>query len=100
MRKTSIPYEGYKNIKIKDTITNETFMNINENKYEKQILVTISQNNDRNEVLNTICYCIKDDYYTLLMSEHPNFAPNKPRNEYREDDIWYIIDLIRNESVT
>lgn len=33
--------------------------------------------------------------YTELMSANPSWAPTKPANVFRKDDLWHIIDIIR-----
>lgn len=33
--------------------------------------------------------------YDLLMSANPDFAPKKPANLYRIEDLWHFVDLIR-----
>ncbi|MEF2243968.1 hypothetical protein V1L65_03380 [Paenibacillus sp. IITD108] len=50
---------------------------------------------EQDEVIRSEQVAISGTMYELLMSENPSFAPNKPQNEYREVDIWYIVDLIR-----
>ncbi|MBZ9536274.1 hypothetical protein KGR20_19040 [Cytobacillus oceanisediminis] len=42
-------------------------------------------------------YTISGEYFDLLMSESPDFAPGKPLNDYRENDLWYVITLMRNK---
>ncbi len=41
-------------------------------------------------------YEIKGDNFAELMSASPSWAPNKPSNTYRNDDLWIFIDRIRN----
>lgn len=69
---------------------------INENKSLEEIEVMVKYKDISGNVIGNDRYYIKEDNYTLIMSQSPNFAPNKPINEYREIDLWYIIDLIRN----
>lgn len=33
--------------------------------------------------------------YCELISERPAWAPNKPAGEFRKDDLWHFVDLIR-----
>jgi hypothetical protein len=77
--------------------TTEDFSEINESKLNKKISVTILFMNEANEVLQTEIIEIIDEKYELLMSESPDFAIGKPFNEYREEDLWHIVDLIRSE---
>ncbi|WP_331697658.1 hypothetical protein [Paenibacillus sp. IITD108] len=61
----------------------------------KTIEVLIHLKDEQDEVIRSEQVAISGTMYELLMSENPSFAPNKPQNEYREVDIWYIVDLIR-----
>lgn len=81
------------------SVNNEEIININENKTLKMITVTINYLADSTSVKQENII-ISGDNYDSLMSENPSFAPGKPENEYREADLWYIIDLIRNEITT
>jgi len=36
-------------------------------------------------------YLIAGSYFTLLMSAAPSWAIGKPANDYRKEDIWWII---------
>ena len=82
---------------VEKTATNEAFVTIFEDKENRQIAVTVSQDDAEGNSLNKKNYFIKEEKYDLLMSANPDFAPNKLENEYREEDIWYVIDLIRME---
>lgn len=89
-----------KEIVITSTIVNnvrivkEMLIVITEDKVNGSISVDVGLYSENNELEKIENYVIKGAYYDLLMSESPNFAPNKPLNEYREEDLWYIIDLI------
>lgn len=75
-------------------IKNEEFVSIYENKSLAEIVVSINQFNSNGEISAVKELKINGDNYTMLMSEKPEFAPNKPANEYREEDLWYVVDLI------
>lgn len=77
-------------------IINEELAFIAENKEHRQITVKVSLLDNRGEIRGAEDYEVSGDYYSLLMSANPEFAPNKLANEYRESDIWYIIDLINS----
>jgi hypothetical protein len=80
-----------------ETATQEVFSKINEDKDLKSVWVEVSYCKDDETALSRDTYNIYGENYDLLMSQSPSFAPNKPLNEYREVDLWYIIDKIRNE---
>ena len=97
MRAVSIEAEYMKPQLIEGLITNEEVLTEIKNRTLKYIEVEIAQyDSDLYEVAKQR-YTIDGDKYELLMSESPDFAPGKPKNDYREDDLFYIIDLIREE---
>lgn len=65
-----------------------------ENKDNKYVSVVVNYLDENNIVIGEKRFDITGDHYDLLMSESPDFAPGKPLNEYREVDLFYIIDLI------
>lgn len=90
-------------INIKETVTvskiveQESIIKISENKLKRTIDVTLHVKCEGDYEFDD-SYLIDGEYYNMLMSESPTFARNKPANEYREQDLLYIIDLIRNSS--
>ncbi|GMG71829.1 hypothetical protein ICR95_20955 [Priestia megaterium] len=78
------------------TATEESFSLIIENKESKFVNVEVVFKTSDGEILDRQAYQINDEKYDLLMADCPDFSPNKPSNEYREADLWYMIDLIRN----
>jgi len=79
------------------TATSEEFSTILENKSNQYIAVTVNQKDLNNRVLLSYKYTIDGDKYAQIMSANPPFAPEKPANEYRESDLWHMVDLIRTE---
>jgi hypothetical protein len=77
-------------------VVSEEFITINENKQSEIIQVFISVKSADGTVVKEEGYQIFGDEYKSLMSESPSFAPGKPANEYREVDLWHIIDSIRS----
>lgn len=75
---------------------NESINYISENKTDKVISLEVVYKRDE-EIVSSEFYQINDNMYDLLMSESPPFAVGKPKNEYREIDLWHIIDLLRGE---
>lgn len=97
MRIVTIPVTYVKPVPINGVITKEEFEEIFENKVYKTIIVSIKQYDSDDYLVRNIKQTIDGDKYDLLMSESPEFAEGKPENEYREVDLWHIIDLIREE---
>lgn len=79
--------------------TKEEIIRINEDKIVKEIIVSVNFK-DNNELISNETIKIDNEMYDLLMSESPDFAQGKPLNEYRESDLFYVIDLIRADSST
>lgn len=43
-------------------------------------------------------YQIQGDDFAELMSAGPSWAPNKPANTYRNEDLWVFVDRFRSQS--
>lgn len=54
---------------------------------------------DNNEVDSQELKIIGENY-DLLMSESPDFAQGKPENDFRECDLFYVIDKVRSEQTS
>jgi hypothetical protein len=78
-----------------ETITSEELSVINEDKSTKIITAIIKQYNANSCQINEVVTIVSGNNYDLLMSANPSWAAGKPANEYRETDLWYIIDLVR-----
>lgn len=85
-----------KMIIVSELIKSETIVSIFENKKAETVEVVVDCYNEKNEFIKDEQYLIKGEKYDLLMSANPDFAPNKLENEYREADLWHIIELIRS----
>nr|WP_156736281.1 hypothetical protein [Mycobacterium sp. E3298] len=81
---------------VETTITaeHEEITAILEDKTVRKVSVMILYTRGDGSEIETKTYDIVGGNYGLLMSESPDFAPGKPLNEYREDDLWYIIGLM------
>jgi hypothetical protein len=70
----------------------ERIANIYEDKLSKNITVTVQSLDIEGAVVKEEQKHIVADAYNMLMAANPDFAPGKPANEYRESDIFYILD--------
>lgn len=86
--------EQYQLTEVQLPVSTEEFIEIRENKLSRQIDVLIAYKDDDGDIIKQEQKTINGTFYELLMSEYPNFALNKPLNEYREQDLWYVIDLM------
>jgi hypothetical protein len=82
-------------VEVNKLATTEELVSIMETKLNRLVQVRVHIKDGHGEVIQNEAFDISDENYDLLMSESPSFAPGKPLNEYREQDIWHVIDLIR-----
>ncbi len=75
--------------------TSEAIVNIIEEKKNRIVYVVTEYLEHNGNVIGEESTIITESDYDLLMQESPEYAPQKPFNEYRESDLWHIIDLIR-----
>lgn len=75
-------------------VATERIIEINENKINNRIIVTYGFYDEQGAMIEQKSCIIQDSLYELIMSDSPDFAPGKPENEYRESDLWYIIDML------
>jgi len=66
-----------------------------EDKQNKSIQVVIVYRDTTGKQIGDEMIMLEGEEYGLLMSANPDFAPEKPKNEYREADLWYVLDTIR-----
>ncbi|SDW21872.1 hypothetical protein [Paenibacillus sp. PDC88] len=86
-----------KSVQSNVVVSYETLEEIYESKPSSRIDVRIGYYSENGELLRTQSITISGDNYMLLMSESPKFAPGKPANEYREADLWHVVDNILEE---
>lgn len=84
--------------KITEIATNEDFGAWHVYPNQKKVIVEDHLYNSAGDLIKVSDITIDGGNYDLLMSENPSFAPNKPADEFRQSDIKYIIDQIRNAS--
>lgn len=76
------------------TTTNEEIVSIHESKDSQQISIKINYLDSNNVSIGEDYVYVGGNDYTLLMSANPTFAIQKPANEYREIDLWFMLDYI------
>lgn len=85
-------------VEVEEMVFSEEFTAITDMKNVRTVRARSEYKNSSGEVIGTEEYEISGTWYDLLMSESPEFAPGKPANEYRETDLWHIIELIHTEN--
>ena len=100
MRDTNKVIIKYEQQSTEIVATKEELIYIGENKELGIVECTIHYKDVDGNVIGNEFVEITGEKYGLLMSASPSFAPSKPENEYREEDLWYIIDLIRTENAS
>ncbi|MNV56191.1 hypothetical protein D3C71_1484630 [compost metagenome] len=96
MRTTNKVFDVTETKTVSRAASYEQIQRIVEDKWNKIITVETAYFDAENNLLSADNVVISGENYTLLMSANPTFAPAKPANEYREVDLWYIVDLIRS----
>jgi len=71
--------------------THEQITKIKEDKDMRTVEVEVCYY-QADEFVKKVSFLIDGENYAYLMSEGPDFAPDKPVNEYREIDLWHILD--------
>ncbi len=79
------------------TITTERMLFISEDKTAMQIVATYGLYDSKDTLIEQRSCVIQGDHYSLIMSKSPSFAPGKPENEYRETDLWHVIDMVKKD---
>lgn len=95
MRVINKEVDVVKEMKVKEVATQEEIYLTSENKEIQRVEVSIALKNNEGTIIKTEFYEVQGHYYEMLYSDSPAFPPEKPRGNYREIDLWYVIDLIR-----
>lgn len=99
MRSTNYELTYKKEIEVTNQIVTEKLSSITENKDNKTIEIIINGYDELGYIAKTEYIDIIGYNYDLIMSDKPSFAPSKPANEYREEDLWYMVDKIKSEMI-
>uniref|UniRef100_A0AAU8BCM5 Uncharacterized protein n=1 Tax=Bacillus phage Adastra TaxID=3143958 RepID=A0AAU8BCM5_9CAUD len=95
MRETKKDVYIPKTITEKVTAVNEKINNIVDNRDRNSVDVSVSYLDVDNKVLSRESYSIFNENFDFLMSQHSVFEAGKPKDAYRESDLWYVIDILR-----
>lgn len=95
MRETKKDVYIPKTITEKVTAVNEKINNIVDNRDRNSVDVSVSYLDVDNKVLSRESYSIFNENFDFLMSQHSVFGEGKPKDAYRESDLWYVIDILR-----
>jgi hypothetical protein len=96
LRKVDYIQEVTKQVAVNLKVAEERIAVKTENHLQKAIEVTIHCIGEDGGLVAAEVVSIRSEMYDLLMSESPAFAPGKPANNYRDNDLWYVIDLVRD----
>lgn len=99
MRLSTKTIKQAKVVQVEESAYSEEFTSIIEMKNAKTIRAVSDYKNASGKVIGSEEYEISGEWYELLMSESPKFAPGKPVNEYREADLWHVISLIQENQL-
>ena len=98
MREVQIPIEYIKPVLTNGRIVKEDIIERNDKRLYKTLSVKVQQFDVDNNMVRELDYIINGEKYDLLMSNSSIFQSGKPIEDFRLNDIWPIIDLIRSES--
>lgn len=79
--------------------THEEIVSTSYDKIAKRLELTVHLYRGDGSFINGESYVIEGDDYAFLMSADPAFSEGKLENEYRESDLWCMVDKIRERTV-
>ncbi|EOR24973.1 hypothetical protein A499_06475 [Niallia nealsonii AAU1] len=97
MKSTNKVFIEYVQTALKKQAVSKDLLSYTVYKENKYVEADVGYYDVNNQQIGSIKFLVNNDRYELLMSESPEFAPGKPADDFREDDLLYIIDLIENE---
>lgn len=75
--------------------THEDIISTSHDKMSKRLAFTVNLYREDGSLINPESYLIEGEDYNYLMSVDPAFTEGKPENDYREVDLWCMVDKIR-----
>lgn len=97
MRKVGIEIERKITTTVRDIAVKEDFQYINHYKSNSYAEISTVFFNDKDEPIQHNYYEITGELYELLMSDSDMFPPGKIKGEFRDEDLWCIVDKIRDD---
>lgn len=79
--------------------THEDIVSTSYDKILQKLELTVQLYRADGSLINTESYVIEGEDFTFLMSADPAFVEGKLENEYRESDLWCMVDRIRERTV-
>ncbi|MED3792311.1 hypothetical protein P4571_07640 [Niallia alba] len=80
--------------------TSKDFTKVVKDKEKQVIEVEIRYIDVNGNEISRESYRIVGELYDLVMSQSPDFAEGKPADDFRDNDLWYIIDKIEEDKDT
>jgi hypothetical protein len=75
--------------------THEDIISTSHDKISKRLQLTVHLYRADGTLINPETYVIEGEDYTFLMSVDPAFTEGKPEGDYREVDLWCMVDKLR-----
>ena len=75
--------------------THEEIVSTSHDKITKKLELTVHLYREDGSFINGESYVIQGDDYTFLLSADPAFTEGKMENDYREVDLWCMVDKLR-----
>lgn len=100
IREIGVSINRYKNILVEEKAVKEEIANVNHNKVDNQITIQTRFFNSLNELIKEDTTFVEGEYYDLLMSNSEVFEKNKTLDSFRDSDLWYVVDQIRDKQTS
>jgi len=78
--------------------THEEIVSTSHDKISQKLSLTVHLYRSDGSLINPEVHVIQGEDYTFLMSADPAFSTGKQENDYREIDLWCMVDRIRANS--
>lgn len=75
--------------------THEDIVSTSHDKISKKLSLTVHLYREDQSFINGESYVIEGGDYAFLMSDDPAFAEGKMADDYREVDLWCMVDKLR-----
>lgn len=83
---------------VERTAVSEEIVSIYEHQIDRFVNVTTTLRDAEGAIIQSRVHEIKGPFYDMLMAASSQDGPGKPENEYREFDLWRVIELIKSET--
>lgn len=91
--------EKHREIVVLAEQTHEDIVSTSYDKISQRLQLTVHLYRVDESLINPESYVIEGEDYIFLMSTNECFEPGKEENQYREIDLWCMVDRIRERTI-